>query len=116
MSQKSIEHFLLWFVPISLISFVAGSLSFVIHDHEMLASLANVLGWPPMKLAAYLKLSQPLVFVAANLVVAIWLAFQPHPSSARRALWSLFGLASGLLAVVIWLLVQLLATKHVADS
>ena len=114
--RKSIESLLAWFVPIAFLAFVAGSATFALHDRETLDAAASALGMPALQLGLYLKMSHPLVLAAGNIVVAGWLAFQRHASVGRRALWSLFGLASGLWALAVWLLVELSDRQVASDG
>ena len=105
--RKTVERLLIWFVPVALLSFAAGTAISALGDREAREAVASTFGWSPLLFGVYLKLSQSLLWAAGNLVVALWLGFQQHSSSGRRALWTLFGLASGLWAVAPWLLVQL---------
>ena len=114
--RKSVEGLLLWFVPIAFLTFIAGSAAFALHDRATLDLVATALGMPALELGLYLKLSHPLILVAGNIVVAGWLAFQHHASVSRRALWSLFGLTSGLWALAIWLLVELSGPEAAGDG
>jgi hypothetical protein len=102
----AVEKLLAWYVPIAFIAFAAWVTDSALHDSETLASAASALGLPPLHLRAPLKVAQSTMFVAGNIVVAVWLAHQQHTSPARRSLWSLFGVASGLWAAGLWVMVQ----------
>ncbi len=114
--RKSIESLLVWFVPIAFLAFVAGSASFALRDSETLDAVAAMLGLPAIQLGWYLKFTQSLILAASNIVVAGWIAFQHHSSVGRRVLWSLFGIASGLWALAIWLLVGLSGREAAGDG
>ena len=114
--RRAVERLLVWFVPVAFLAFVAGSAAFALHDRETLDSVAAAVGLPALQLGLYLKLSRPLILAAGHIVVACWLAFQHHASAGRRVLWSLFGLASGLWALAIWLLVELSSREAASDG
>ena len=104
--RRAIEKLLAWYVPIALIALAAGAASFALQDRETLTSVASALGLTPLHLRASLKVAQSTMFAAGNIVVAVWMAHQQHTSPARRTLWSLFGVASGLWAAGLWVMVQ----------
>jgi hypothetical protein len=114
--RKSIESLLVWFVPVALLGFAAGSIGFALSDREARAAVATVFGWSTVQLTIYIKFSQSLLWAASNIVVAVWLGNQQHPSLGKRTLWSLFGLVSGLWAVGIWLLAMLTGREVASDS
>ena len=114
--RKAVEGLLTWFVPVSLLALAAGSVAFALSDRGSLVWAGTALGLSALQIGVYLKLAQSLIFAAANLVAAVWLALQHHSSLGKRTLWSLFGLASGLWAVTIWLLVLLSERRVAADS
>jgi hypothetical protein len=105
--RTDIERLLLWFVPISLLSFLAGSAAFAIQEPETKRMVASALGMSPVQFSVNVKLLQSLIYGAGSLVGGVWLAFQPHSSLGRRVLWLLFGLTTGMWAVAIWLLVNI---------
>ena len=106
--RDSVERMLRWFVPISFVAFVLGSLAFALHGSETLAAWAQAAGLSVNEIGVYIKFLQSFVFVATNFVVGMWLWFQPHSSLGKRSLWSLFGIVSGLWALALWLLLSLL--------
>ena len=106
--QESFEKFIIWYVPVTLVSFLAGSLSFLISDTSVATWLISTF---QMTLSDFLLLTNAIkltAFSISHIIAAIWLAYQSHPTRRSRVLWTLFGLTSALWAVGFWLLMHIL--------
>ena len=109
--RRNVERLLVWLVPALIVTFFTGIAIQVFREPELLRSTAKSLGLSTLELGIHIRELHVLILSAGNIVIAVWLSFQRYESHVSRAIWSFFGLASGLFALVIWLLVTLFDQK-----
>jgi hypothetical protein len=114
-TRDSIESMLGWLVPVAVVSFLVGTVGFTFIGSGYADSLADWFGVPDGVLKVWIKFIQSLLFGAINFVIAVWLFRQAEATSGRRLLWAAFGFTSGVLAVCVWLLVQLQERQQATD-
>jgi hypothetical protein len=96
---EEIEKFIVWYVPAAILVWLITSLSIPISQAYLAdtdRSSLHLLLPAVVSITSYLD----------NLVCAIWLASMTSRDGARRNLWFLFGVVSGLFGVMIYLLLD----------
>ena len=106
--QESFEKFITWYIPVTLVSFLVASLSFLIEDTSGMAWVLSTFQMTLSDLALFTTVIKLTAFSISHIIAAVWLAFQTHTSRRSRVLWSLFRLTTALWAVGFWILMHIL--------
>jgi hypothetical protein len=92
--RRDIEKLIYWYVPAVIISYFLGT--------AVAAQVKHINGVTPL-LSWGLVVTSILTKHIDNIVIAIWLYFLAKRMNQRYVLWTLFGLAAHLFAVVLFI-------------
>jgi hypothetical protein len=103
--RRSIETLALWYIPVWILMAIFSG-----YYTDYFQALIE--SHPSSHAMVFSVFLARLVGVADHFVVAIWLMFQKHENNWRKTLWFVFGVVSGLIGAVIYLLVKIYEEKH----
>ena len=114
--MKDIENLIKWFFPFyiihAIVEYLLGyMLSNSLGAHgkksEVVGSVIEQIGISAGEFVGWLTFIIPIFERFENVVVAVWLYFVVRKNGDNSFLWAIFGIVSGLMAIVIYYIVKI---------